>query len=310
MNARLSGLSNECNTNLVNLLAVPDASNKMTAPTFEKALANLEVSEGQKLELECVVVGDPEPKVTWMKDGSVVSSSEALEVKYKNGVAKLIINAVAAQDAGTYVCQAKNTAGKVDTQCQLKVNGKCNWGSLSLSLQTAFKFNVTFSYNTACFAENKSKSTKAEAQFWPKIVEHIESRYVNDGEAVVLSCKIECGDNNGSETSSFDVVWLHNNKEIKPSKDFQYARDGNVYKLQIAEIFPEDSGTYTCEAFNNAGAFAGSFGNYRPKLSYSPLSLLTPFRRVLQYVYFECACAGGDLRPALLYGPAQVGDRR
>jgi len=51
----------------------------------------------------------------------------------------------------------------------------------------------------------------------------------------------------------FDVIWLHNNKEIKPSKDFEYTNEANIYKLNIAEIFPEDSGTYTCEAFNNAG---------------------------------------------------------
>jgi len=51
----------------------------------------------------------------------------------------------------------------------------------------------------------------------------------------------------------FDVIWLHNNKEIKPSKDFQYTNEANIYKLNIAEIFPEDSGTYTCEAFNDAG---------------------------------------------------------
>jgi len=51
----------------------------------------------------------------------------------------------------------------------------------------------------------------------------------------------------------FDVVWLHNHKEIKPSKDFEYANVANVYTLKIAEIFPEDSGTYTCEAFNDAG---------------------------------------------------------
>lgn len=51
----------------------------------------------------------------------------------------------------------------------------------------------------------------------------------------------------------FDVVWLHNYKEIKPSKDFEYANIANVYTLKIAEIFPEDSGTYTCEAFNDVG---------------------------------------------------------
>lgn len=80
----------------------------------------------------------------------------------------------------------------------------------------------------------------------PRIVGHLESRFVNDGEEVCLSCRI-------IGAKQFDVVWLHNNKEIKPSKDFQYSNEANIYKLQITEIFPEDAGTYTCEAFNDAG---------------------------------------------------------
>lgn len=80
----------------------------------------------------------------------------------------------------------------------------------------------------------------------PKIVSHLESRFVKDGDAVTLACRIIGADH-------FDVVWLHNNKEIKPSKDFQYSNEANIYRLQIAEIFPEDGGTYTCEAFNDAG---------------------------------------------------------
>lgn len=80
----------------------------------------------------------------------------------------------------------------------------------------------------------------------PKIVSHLQSAFVMDGEPVTLSCRIIGAD-------KFDVVWLHNNKEIKPSKDFNYSNEANIYKLQIAEIFPEDSGAYTCEAFNDAG---------------------------------------------------------
>lgn len=80
----------------------------------------------------------------------------------------------------------------------------------------------------------------------PKVVSHLESRFVKDGEAITLACRIIGSD-------KFDIVWLHNNKEIKPSKDFQYSNEANIYKLQIAEIFPEDAGTYTCEAFNDAG---------------------------------------------------------
>lgn len=80
----------------------------------------------------------------------------------------------------------------------------------------------------------------------PSIVSHLQSAFVKDGEPVTLSCRII-----GAE--KFDVIWLHNNKEIKPSKDFQYTNEANIYKLIIAEIFPEDSGAYTCEAFNDAG---------------------------------------------------------
>lgn len=80
----------------------------------------------------------------------------------------------------------------------------------------------------------------------PKIVSHLESRIVKDGETVTLACRI-------IGATKFDCIWLHNNKEIKPSKDFQYTNEANIYKLEIAEIFPEDAGTYTCEAFNDVG---------------------------------------------------------
>lgn len=92
-------------------------------------------------------------------------------------------------------------------------------------------------------AANDKKKTDDKP---PKIVSHLTSGFVKDGEPVTLSCRIIGAD-------KFDVIWLHNNKEIKPSKDFQYTNEANIYKLVIAEIFPEDSGAYTCEAFNDAG---------------------------------------------------------
>ena len=51
----------------------------------------------------------------------------------------------------------------------------------------------------------------------------------------------------------YDVLWLHNEKEIKPSKDFEYKSSGQTHSLVIQEIFPEDAGSYTCEAFNDVG---------------------------------------------------------
>lgn len=66
----------------------------------------------------------------------------------------------------------------------------------------------------------------------PKITKHLTSTYVQDSGECELICEI-------GDTSVYDVVWLHNNKEIKPSADFQYVKEKNTLKLKIAEIFPE-----------------------------------------------------------------------
>ena len=101
-------------------------------------------------------------------------------------------------------------------------------------------------------AVHKSRPPKAEdMDHAPQVVDHVKSQAVTDGDAVTLTCRI-------IGAKKFDVIWLHNNKEIKPSKDFQYSNEANIHKLTIAEIFPEDCGTYTCEAFNDQG---GSFSS-------------------------------------------------
>ncbi|ESO91803.1 hypothetical protein LOTGIDRAFT_163163 [Lottia gigantea] len=50
-----------------------------------------------------------------------------------------------------------------------------------------------------------------------------------------------------------DIKWLRNGVEIKSSEDFRYENAGAVYKLVIAEVFPEDSGTYMVFASTAAG---------------------------------------------------------
>lgn len=50
-----------------------------------------------------------------------------------------------------------------------------------------------------------------------------------------------------------DVGWLRNGQDIVDCKEFRYVSRGNIYQLEIAEIFPEDSGKYTCEALNDHG---------------------------------------------------------
>ena len=62
----------------------------------------------------------------------------------------------------------------------------------------------------------------------------MSSRSVRDGDPVRLECVVAGPD----ASSTYDVVWLHNEKEIKPSKDFVYkTEDGGAKRvLEIAEV--------------------------------------------------------------------------
>lgn len=54
---------------LLTLKDPPDDS--MRAPQFTKKLTDLTINDGEQLELTAKVDGDPEPQVTWSKNGKV-----------------------------------------------------------------------------------------------------------------------------------------------------------------------------------------------------------------------------------------------
>ncbi|XP_058467261.1 twitchin isoform X5 [Malaya genurostris] len=193
----------------------------MHPPEFTKKLKDVIASDGEPLQLNCHVSGDPLPQIVWTRNGKKLTSSDVIDIKYKSGIASLRINELFPEDSGTYVCTAKNSMGETSTQCVLDVKKGPGGATRPVA--------------------KKSAQVKA-----PIINKHAESGYYKDGSEVTITCHISCPD-------PFNVIWLHDNREIKNTPDFEYRNDGDVYSLHIPEIFPEDAGTYTCEAFNKGG---------------------------------------------------------
>ena len=71
--------------------------------------------------LKCRTTGLPEPKVTWFKDGRELQK-DADRVVLIDG--ELELASVAQADAGAYVCEATNKAGKSQKVFHVSVQGE------------------------------------------------------------------------------------------------------------------------------------------------------------------------------------------
>ena len=56
------------------IIFFPENTQELKIPEFLKTLTDVEVSEGQSVKFRCKVKGYPQPRVTWYKDGQLLSS--------------------------------------------------------------------------------------------------------------------------------------------------------------------------------------------------------------------------------------------
>ncbi|XP_039591708.1 hemicentin-1 isoform X2 [Polypterus senegalus] len=92
--------------------------NVQVAPTIQDGPQTLSVHVDKPAVLECIVSGVPAPRITWRKDGVVMSGSNPRYSIMENG--SLHIFSAQVTDTGRYLCMATNPAGsqrkKIDLQ--------------------------------------------------------------------------------------------------------------------------------------------------------------------------------------------------
>ena len=87
-------------------------------PRFEITPLNQQVKVGEDVEFLCRVNGDPKPSILWRREnGQHIPEDRSVLRDDKS----LRIFQVRREDAGTYVCQAKNEAGSIDASAKLFV---------------------------------------------------------------------------------------------------------------------------------------------------------------------------------------------
>lgn len=93
-------------------------------PEWIKKLSNVYVFPmGKDVVLECCATGNPMPDARWLRNGRELSSYIAAHItpESKKGVFSLHIAQLNPGDEGTYICEATNQCGTIQTLTQLKV---------------------------------------------------------------------------------------------------------------------------------------------------------------------------------------------
>lgn len=164
---------------------------------------SMEVFESDSpLEFKVIYLGEPLPLCTWKKNNQEIQNPDCIKTKLNCSI--LCFSSIQAEDTAMYSCIVENSEGKVETRCNLSVLPKA-----TLLNNSSMK---------SCDSPSMMKPCP------PTVLEHLKSTFAEDGTQVELSCKIVC------PPCNFDVVWIHNGKEIKPSKDFQYHHQDSLYR--------------------------------------------------------------------------------
>ncbi|XP_047638684.1 peroxidasin homolog isoform X3 [Phacochoerus africanus] len=88
-------------------------------PVFASVPSDVTAEVGSSVQLPCSSQGEPEPAITWNKDGVQVTESGKFHISPEGF---LTIHDVGTADAGRYECVARNTMGQASVSMLLSVN--------------------------------------------------------------------------------------------------------------------------------------------------------------------------------------------
>ncbi|KAF0298582.1 Muscle M-line assembly protein unc-89 [Amphibalanus amphitrite] len=93
-------------------------------PTFLTGLRVSYILEDDVLIIECQLAGHPAPRVTWLRDGAAVASSDRVhQTQADDGVCKLLVQSPQGGDDGKYTCLAENRVGSAEISEHITVPG-------------------------------------------------------------------------------------------------------------------------------------------------------------------------------------------
>jgi len=198
---------------------VVNVNEKQSEPVFEVQLKDATVKKGDDIHLKCKISGNPKPEVRWLVDGEAVDESAEMK-QDEDGNFELILQDSLPEDEGIYSCVAENHINHVISSCKITVDS----------------------------AEETNGHANGSAEDSPPLLlQELEDAKIADGmKNYTMTIKVK-----GNPPPV--ATWLFNGEPMEENEDFRWVSRGEERSLVLGEVFPEDTGEYTCEVENRAG---------------------------------------------------------
>uniref|UniRef100_A0A8C9VLN6 Myosin light chain kinase, smooth muscle n=1 Tax=Scleropages formosus TaxID=113540 RepID=A0A8C9VLN6_SCLFO len=286
-------------------------------PHFEMKPQNQDVFEGTKVVFKCQVSGSPAPVLSWTRDGATLRREEGLMIQQEGSIHLLSLDRVGKKDGGIYECTATNSRGKASTSWRLGFPANlssADQGTVLNSqarLKTCSQHRGNILYSLLMISGKRSSRRTVTTSTGevkkpepPMFLQGLKDLQVMDGSQVTMTVEVT-----GSPLPK--AMWLHDGQEIQESEDFHFECQGNRYRLLIQEVFPEDTGRYTCHVWNEAGEARceATLTVQEPQDGVQPWFITKPKPTTVclgQHALLSCAIAGDPFPEFLWMKDGQV----
>uniref|UniRef100_A0A8D0EQU6 Ig-like domain-containing protein n=2 Tax=Strigidae TaxID=30459 RepID=A0A8D0EQU6_STROC len=236
----------------------------LEAPIFEIPIQDMAVAVGAEVLLKCIVTANPQPEVSWRKDGVPLRSSTTRPIKAEGERHTLLVRSARVADGGLYTVTAANEVGATCCSAILSVRpGECRRPAASpitsdeeyLSPLEEFPESGTPQHRPAMKlqprAEHGAAHGSLESTFKaaPTFEVSLSDQSVLEGQDVSMSVRVR------GEPKPI-IYWLRNRQPVKygrrhHAEETEGAR--GLFTLHILAAERTDTGFYTCKAVNEYG---------------------------------------------------------
>lgn len=224
---------------LIVIILEPKSDEKATAPKFIKKLKPIHTPDGYSVTFECKVEGSPRPQITWFRQTAVIKQSTDFQMFYsEENVATLIIREVFPEDAGTFTCVAKNSAGFASSTTELVVE-----------LPLSEHGTDTTGLSRKSLSRDSSVADILEG-IPPTFSKKPKSIYVDEGTDVTVDCRLVA-------VPEPEVKWVFKKKKITTKENVTITNESDIHMytttIKITKVKKTQEGIYEIVAKNREG---------------------------------------------------------